>query len=124
MTNKMNRVSHAHLSISDWEQIILEWEKSGKSQQIYCQEKKITIGSFGYWRTKLKNPKQKEFSTAKTQPSFSAVKIIPTIKKSLAPPNVHNKHAIEFQCSGGNIIKISNNIDNELLKLILDMVGR
>ncbi len=39
---------------SVWQQHIEDWETSGMTQVIYCQQHAISLASFGYWRTRLK----------------------------------------------------------------------
>jgi hypothetical protein len=37
----------------EWNDIFLEWRKSGESRRGYCQRKGISISAFGYWYKKL-----------------------------------------------------------------------
>ncbi len=36
-----------------WEDHILKWSQSYKSQKQYCKEQNLAAGSFGYWKRKI-----------------------------------------------------------------------
>lgn len=36
-----------------WKEKIIEWEKSGLSQNRFCEENKIRLSTFQYWRGKF-----------------------------------------------------------------------
>ena len=50
----MNRVTRTK---SEWEEIQVEFEKSGKTQELFCKERNIPISSFCRWRKKLQTNK-------------------------------------------------------------------
>lgn len=36
-----------------WQQHINQWQRSGGSQQHYCEKHKLSLANFGYWRRQL-----------------------------------------------------------------------
>lgn len=37
-----------------WQQHIDHWQQSGLSQEVYCQQHKLILSTFGYWRKRLR----------------------------------------------------------------------
>ena len=59
-----------------WQKHIRAWQGSGLSQASYCQTHKLALGTFGYWRKRVKNaadvtpriiPVQRELPSAGVQ---------------------------------------------------------
>ena len=42
---------------ADWEAHINEWSKSDLTQKAFCQQKGLSLASFGYWRKRLLSKK-------------------------------------------------------------------
>ncbi len=122
MTSKITRISYAHLSKSDWEQIISEWKNSKKSQRKYCQENNITIGAFSYWKSNLQRSKRQKTEPSE-KPEFVKINIIRDGNKTPLSYNKSTCCPIELRFSNGGTVRISNNVDKDLLKLILQTMG-
>lgn len=43
---------------ADWEAHVNEWSKSSLTQKAFCQQKGLSLASFGYWRKKLASKKR------------------------------------------------------------------
>ena len=43
----------AKYKLDQWKELISEWQASGKTRQIFCTEKDVTVATFSYWRTKI-----------------------------------------------------------------------
>ncbi|MGA2548271.1 MAG: hypothetical protein ABSF43_17125 [Rectinemataceae bacterium] len=43
-----------------WEAIIMKWKGSGKTQKVFCQEKKISYWSFRNWKKKGESQPESE----------------------------------------------------------------
>ena len=37
-----------------WEQQVIAWEQSGKTQKEFCRQQEISVPAFGYWKRKLR----------------------------------------------------------------------
>lgn len=37
-----------------WEQQVISWEQSGKTQKEFCGQQEISVSAFGYWKRKLR----------------------------------------------------------------------
>lgn len=42
---------------ANWQTHIDAWSKSGLTQKAFCQEKRLSLATFGYWRKKLASKK-------------------------------------------------------------------
>ena len=40
--------------LDQWKEHITEWQKSGKTREVFCREKNVTVATFAYWRTKIR----------------------------------------------------------------------
>ena len=83
---------------------IKEWEIGSLSQLDFCKKNDISLGTFGYWRTKYLR-KEKPESTVK---AFKPIKLL---------PNTESNYKITYP--NGVCISLSSDVDkNELEKLI------
>ena len=97
MTSQQSRTS--------WQKHFDDWSNSGMTQPDYCKQHKISITSFGFWRTKLKREANTEIKQTK--------KLVPvTITK---PSNI-----IQVALPGG----IQMSVPIQLLAEALDILGR
>ena len=58
-----------------WQTRINEWSKSGQTQKAYCQEKSLSLPSFGYWRKKLASRKPTSNLIPVTISAHTAVRV-------------------------------------------------
>jgi len=83
---------------------INDWENSNLSQVNFCKKNDISLGTFGYWRTKYLR-KEKTDSSVKV---FKPIKLL---------PRKENNYKITYP--NGVCISLSSDIDKyELAKLI------
>jgi hypothetical protein len=40
--------------LDQWKEHITEWQESGKTREVFCREKDVTVATFSYWRTKIR----------------------------------------------------------------------
>ena len=122
--DQTHRVSNSHLSMKDWEAIILDWQNSDQSQRDYCQKNGLTIGSFGYWRTKTRHLNQgSNYKKETPKSAFSALEIIPNTKEKEELKKISNEKNFEIRLSNGILIKIPSTIEKELLSFVFS-IGR
>jgi hypothetical protein len=86
ITNKMTR--------TDWEALIAEQEKSGLTQQVFCEQRGIVFTSFVYYRSRIK---KKTEGSHQSQASFSPVKIVK--KEETATGDIRLSLPNGFQCA-------------------------
>jgi hypothetical protein len=49
----MNPIKHKRQPVSYWQNHIEQWQQSGVSQRVYCQEHNLALNTFGNWKRKL-----------------------------------------------------------------------
>lgn len=54
-----------------WQDRVHEWEASGKSAKVWCQENKIPLTTLAGWKKRLK---KSTVNTARTKPGFIELK--------------------------------------------------
>lgn len=94
---------------TEWAELIAKWEKSGLSQKEFCQQQRLVLTTFVYYRSVFK---KKTVEAVGDTPSFKPVKIITKDEASeikLALPN-------GFQCS------FTSTIDAKQLKNLVEVL--
>lgn len=94
---------------SYWSSIIDEWQSSGQSQQIFCQNKRISFAQFGYWRTRLRKIKSSKKS------GLVPVKVT---AQSGAPGA-----AIQIRLPTGLQLSIADGCSEQTIKYVLNLMG-
>ena len=64
-----------------WQQHIDNWLRSQQTQKDYCNQHKLTLASFGYWRTRLNrkpSPDKKFIPVAVSKPLACVIIYLPT----------------------------------------------
>jgi len=66
-----------------WEQQVISWEQSGKTQKEFCRQQEISVPAFGYWKRKLRSQHSQvvEFypltiPVSSPQPSSSGISLV------------------------------------------------
>jgi hypothetical protein len=93
------------MSYKEWEKIIKEFEKSGKSQAQWCREKNLKIKAFNFQYRKYRKDNQNKEQTNKI--NWMPVKFDPMLPSKL---NIR---------VGKAIIEIENGYDERLLQAIV-----
>ena len=100
------------LKAEDWQRLYAEWKQSNKPLSQFCQEKGLSYHAFGYWRRKL----------AKSSSDKVSQHILPlAIKKQL--PSTPTQRGIKIVLPSGVIISISEEIEEKLLRLVLQWLA-
>ena len=93
-----------------WQQHIEAWQTSELTQPAYCQQQKISLATFGYWRTRLK----KQPITDGSQDS--SVRFLPV--------QLATQHSsVTLRTPQGISIDLSDGFDPVLLKHVLKILG-
>ena len=94
-----------------WQQHIEGWETSGLTQLMYCQQHAISLGSFGYWRTRLKRMPPDE-NGRETEARFLPVQLMSNQRDPLLTLRTHQNVSID----------VSGGFDPQLLKEVLQVL--
>jgi hypothetical protein len=43
----------ARTKLDQWKELITEWQESGQTREVFCQERDLKISTFAYWRTRI-----------------------------------------------------------------------
>ncbi len=76
-----------------WSNRIASWKRSGFSQRAYCEQHQLVLGTFCYWRSRLKS---KEVEVRTASPRFLPV----TLKQSshaVLILKINDRHSIEIK---------------------------
>ena len=91
-----------------WSKLIREQEASGQKARPYCRERGIGEYSFYKWRRRLQQSESVRFALLATTPAAA-----------------HRRDpAFELVLRNGERLRISNQVDAAMLRLVLDAVRR
>ena len=87
-----------------WEQIVSDWESSGKSQRQYSEEAGVEVGKLNYWKRKLRPEKLEE------QPKFKKLEFSTS------------STSFELVTTSGTMIRVPERFNAESLKRLLEVL--
>lgn len=99
------------MSREEWEKIIEEFSKSGKSQAQWCRDNNLTFKVFNYWYRKLKGSSKTASKKSENPINWMPVKLE-------TPPS--SKLNIKI---GKAVIEIDNGYDENLLLSVIKTLG-
>ena len=92
-----------------WQHHIEQWQLSGLTQAVYCQQHGLSLASMGYWRTRLK----------KTQ----AIVDNPEVAVSFVPVQLSSMNStLTLRTQHGLSLDVSAGFDPALLKQVLQVL--
>jgi len=97
---------------SYWKQIMEDWQRSGISQQQYCEIKKINFHTFSYWRGHLKGESDEKAGAVKTINKFMPITIV-------SNDEIKADEELILYLRNGRKIKISKGFDEETLQRLM-----
>jgi hypothetical protein len=76
-----------------WSERIASWKQSGLSQRAYCEQHQLVLGTFCYWRSRLK---AQELKVHKASPRFLPVTLTQSKHVALIL-KIDDRHSIEIK---------------------------
>lgn len=100
-----------------WVRLIGEWERSGSSQAEFCRERKVSIQTFRWWKSRLAREEPKGRSggraTSRTRKKAPSDAFVPV---EVVDPFAG--HAIELVC-GPRTLRIRGDFDPSVLEKVV-----
>ena len=93
-----------------WKTHIQAWQNSTLSQKSYCQRHNLCIGTFGYWRRKLRQTEEPQ--------SFLPLAILPEAPKSDPKPVT----TLVIRLMNGLAVEVDKDFDSTTLKRLLKVL--
>jgi len=104
-----------------WQQVLIEWQRSGLTQAAFCRREGITPATFYWWKRRLgvdgkpsarvARPNQRDESFVEVRPTQSAV-----VPVGLVPPIVP---IYEVVLPNGRSIRVGERFDPETLSRLI-----
>jgi len=95
-----------------WRQIFREWQASGRSVRVFCDQQKISESKFWWWRRRL--AVEGETALVKSDPAFLPVTIIEPMASASA--------AIDIRLTSGHRVRVRAGCDRRLLADVVAML--
>ena len=111
MIQARNTKMVAKNTISYWQQINQEWEKTQEPQKQFCKKHGITYGKFTYWRNKI--VQNKITNGINHPPVFKEVKIAKPVLSTNTQP------IIKISLPNDIVISIPVNVNDKLLTTLI-----
>ena len=91
-----------------WSDTITSWKQSGLSQRAYCEQHQLALGTFTYWRGRLK---KLEAGNHAHKPRFLPV----TLQQ-------RSDHSLTLLINGRHHLEIKSDFDPDLLSKVVQAV--
>jgi len=102
-----------------WHKQVQQWQRSGATQVQYCQEHKLSVAAFRWWRRKLVDdlpaPGPRERSRPASVPTFSEIRI--PHGSETAP------YAYEIVLPNGAHLRLPRNFDVQAVSSLVSLLG-
>lgn len=103
-----------------WREVLGDWQQSGLKPRAFCDQRGLSIGSFSYWRYRIRRldglaaaaPAKAPASTRR-KPAFIPVR--------LSASSIHPT-AIEVVLRGGQTLKVAKGADEALLRMVIGVL--
>jgi hypothetical protein len=112
-------------SRQEWEQLVEEFEATGKSLKVFSQERKLNRRTFTWWRWRLRDDGEKaDPKTAKTPkaPKASAL-FAPVVVAAWPQPAQVAVGAVEAALPGGVRLRFEHRLDLASLRELAEAFG-
>ncbi len=103
---KLTRQEHNKQRREHWQSHIKAWQASGVTRKVYCQQHDLNVGTFSYWRHRLK----------KASNTIHLVQL-PTVSKS-QPQHFSLRLVVNDQVA----IEVSDGFNPTTLSRVIDVV--
>jgi transposase len=108
----IDRVRRVRRSREWWGHFVEGWPRSGLTQAQYCRRHGVPLGSFSWWRFRLRPQPRK---APKIAPTFLPVTI--TRPAALVPRSTSS--GIEVVLAGGRVVRVHERFDANLLRRVV-----
>lgn len=102
-----------------WREVLGDWQQSGLKPRAFCDQRGLSIGSFSYWRYRIRRldgsaaaPAKAPASTRRKQ-AFIPVRLSTS---SIRPA------AIEVVLRGGRCLRVAKGADEALLRMVIGVL--
>ena len=95
-----------------WQKVLEQYQRSGLSVRVFCDEKRIPPNSFYQWRRKLQSPSES-----------SSNSIIPVKLVSAPPATAPPSHVVQIMTPNGFSIRLDSAMRSEELSTILRAIS-
>lgn len=103
-----------------WHKQVQQWQRSGATQVQYCQEHKLSVAAFRWWRRKLVDdpptPGSRERARPASVPTFTEVRI-PQGGEAAAT------YAYEIILPNRTQLRLRQNFDAEAVSTLVSVLG-
>lgn len=102
-----------------WREVLRDWQQSGMKPRAFCDQRGLSIGSFSYWRyriRKLDGPgafPAKEASPKGRKQAFIPVRLSASSSRPAA---------IEVVLRGGRTLRVAKGADEALLRMVVGVL--
>jgi hypothetical protein len=102
-----------------WHKQVQQWQRSGATQVQYCQEHKLSVAAFRWWRRKLVDdppaPGSRKRSRSASVPTFTEIRI--PHGSETAP------YAYEIVLPNGAHLRLCRNFDVQAVSSLVSLLG-
>ena len=102
-----------------WREVLRDWQQGGLKPRAFCDQRGLTIGSFSYWRYRIRRldgppaTPAKEASPKCRKQAFIPVRLSAS---SIRPA------AIEVVLRGGRTLRVAKGADEALLRMVVGVL--
>lgn len=100
----------------EWTARIEAWQRSGKSQRAFCLDAGIPLGTFQWWRNRLRNDQDSVVGES----SFVEVSLHP---REVTTSSSRQSRAVAIVC-GAYRVEVTPGFDQDTLAAVLDVVEK
>jgi hypothetical protein len=103
-----------------WHKHVQQWERSGAAQVQYCQEHKLSVAAFRWWRRKLADdqpgPGPRKRSRPASVPTFAEIRIPHSGEATAA-------YAYEIILPNRTQLRLRQNFDVQAVSALVSVLG-
>jgi hypothetical protein len=103
-----------------WREIFQDWRRSGLKPRAFCDQRGLTIGSFSYWRYRIRRLDGPPAAASAKGPAP------PHRKQAFIPVHLGasagRSAAIEVVLRGGRCLRVAKGTDEALLRMVVGVL--
>lgn len=129
MARRLSRSRAARESF--WRKTFARFERSGLSIRVFCEQERLSLSTFGWWRRKLlRLDRARAVREARSCPktngtskvAFAAVRVLPELRPA-ASPVFSNGTSAEVFLASGHRLKVPAGFDPVTLRHLMAVLG-
>jgi len=102
-----------------WHKQVQQWQRSGATQVQYCQEHKLSVAAFRWWRRKLVHDQTVPGSRKRSRPAS-----VPTFTEIRIPHGSETAaYAYEIVLPNGAHVRLPRNFDVQAVSSLVSLLG-